>query len=871
MAPAVSMTDTGDMELLERESPLALLAECAAEARRGDGRLVVLGGEAGVGKTALLERFQRDLPDARWSWGACDGLFTPRPLGPLYDLADQLAAELIDLCARGADRGELFRALLRQVSGPETHVVVVEDVHWADEATIDLLRFAGRRLREARLLLIVTYRDDDLAADDQLRIALGELVRHRSTRRIGLAALSAGAVRALARGSDLEAAALYRLTGGNPFYVTEVLQAGMAEVPDSARDAVLARAAGLSAGARQLLEVAALTGARAEPRLLEAATACRPPAVDELLACGLLAADGRFLRFRHEIARLAVEQAIPVRRRAAIHGQILTALRSAGTPDDAQLAFHAEGADDTAAVLRYAPAAARRAARLASHREAVAQFERALRFTAGADAAVVAALYDDLATELALLDRAEASAGAVQHALELWRTAGDRLREGDSTRRLSGIMRHLCRGQDAETAAQTAVAILEPLAPGVELAQAYANLATQQMLTGRYEEAIETARRAQSLAGLVGAPQVLSDALNSEAVAAAVLGREWTGLLERALHTALAEGLQAEAERAYTNIHAMHCDQRRYADSNRYYAEGIAYCDEHDMATFGTFLRSNQTGALDKRGRWDEALAMSREILDRAAPSPIIRLCPTNRIGTILARRGEPGVWEYLDDAMAAADGTGEPHNVGPVRLVRAEAYWLEGRTAEAIREAELADEAVDPRDAWLCGAVASWLRRTGSSRRPHGELAEPYQHLVNGHWEKAAQLVSDLDCPYEAALAHLDAPDEGALRKALDAFTGLGATAAARLARQKLRALGVRSIPAGPRSATRENPLGLTRREREVLEEICAGHSNAAIAAKLFISAKTVDHHVSAVLAKLGAPNRSAAAAQAAKLGLIQ
>ena len=387
------MTDTVDMELLERESPLALL-----------------GGEAGVGKTALLERFQRELPDARWCWGSCDGLFTPRPLGPLYDLADQLGGELLDLCTRGADREELFRALLRQVSGPETNVVVVEDVHWADEATIDLLRFAGRRLREARLLLVVTYRDDDLAADDQLRIALGELVRQRSTRRIGLAPLSAGAVRALARGSDLEAAALYRLTGGNPFYVTEVLQAGMAEVPDSARDAVLSRAAGLSANARQLLDVAALTGARVESRLLEAAAVSPPPAVDELLACGLLAADGRFLRFRHEIARLAVEQAIPARRRAAIHGQILTALRSAGPPDDAQLAFHAEGADDAAAVLRYAPAAARRAAALGSHREAVAQFERALRFTAGTDEATVAGLYDELSDELKLLDRAEEAA-----------------------------------------------------------------------------------------------------------------------------------------------------------------------------------------------------------------------------------------------------------------------------------------------------------------------------------------------------------------------------------------------------------------------------------------------------------------------------
>lgn len=344
MAHAARMTDTGDMELLEREPSLALLAGYAAEARHGDGRLVVVGGEAGVGKTALLERFQRDLPDASWSWGACDGLFTPRPLGPLYDLADQLGGELLDLCTRGASRDELFRALLRQVSGPgPLNVVVVEDVHWADEATMDLLRFAGRRLREARVLLVVTFRDDDLATDDQLRVALGELARHRTTRRIALAPLSADAVRALAGGSDLEAAALYRLTGGNPFYVTEVLQAGMAKVPASARDAVLARAAGLSADARQLLEVAALTGARVEAGLLEAAAGCPPPAVDELLARGLLAADGGWLRFRHEIARLAVEQSIPARRATAIHGQILTALRAAGTRDDAQLAFHAEG------------------------------------------------------------------------------------------------------------------------------------------------------------------------------------------------------------------------------------------------------------------------------------------------------------------------------------------------------------------------------------------------------------------------------------------------------------------------------------------------------------------------------------------------
>ena len=219
------------MDLLERGPSRAALAEYAAEARRGDGRLVTVAGEAGVGKTALLEQFQHDLPDARWLWGACDGLFTPRPLGPLYDLADQLGGALLELCAAGAGREELFRALLRELSAPgPLTVVVVEDIHWADEATIDLLRFAGRRLREAPVLLIITYRDDDLAADDPLRVALGELARHRSTRRISLAPLSADAVQSLARGSGLETAALYQLTGGNPFYVTEVLQAAWAQL-----------------------------------------------------------------------------------------------------------------------------------------------------------------------------------------------------------------------------------------------------------------------------------------------------------------------------------------------------------------------------------------------------------------------------------------------------------------------------------------------------------------------------------------------------------------------------------------------------------------------------------------------------------------
>ena len=861
------------VRLLERNSSLAALREYAEDARRGAGRLVLLSGEAGVGKTALLECLEDELPRTDWAWGGCDGLSTPRPLGPLFDIAARIDGDLLAAFQSEAPRETLFRALLRQVDGTGgPTVLVIEDAHWADEATLDLLRFLGRRIRDSHLLLVVTYRDDGLRSDDPLRVVLGELASHRATRRIGLAPLTESAVRELAATSPLPAELVYELTGGNPFYVTELLRGGTdgAALPASASDAVMARVAGLDPGARRLLQLAALSGARVEPWVLE--TVCEDAAggIDACLASGVMAQDASGLRFRHELARLAVADSVPVHHRPALHATLLDCLRRAGSEDDARLAYHAEGACDPAAVLEHAPRAARHAARLSSHREAFAQYQRALRFADGAPPAVAAALYDGLGQEASLIDRWQDAADALQTALPLWRTAGEGVREGDTLRRLSKALYRLCRGAESLDASKQALDTLVPLPPGRELAWAYANLASQWMLQGENEKSLMLARRAQGLAGELGLADVLSDALNTEGSVVSeddpVAG---FAILRRSLDVALAAGLEEQAGRSYTNLHTTAEWVRNWTEAERIFLEGTAYCDDRDLATFGTCLRGGHALALEQQGRLEESLALGREALARTSSSIINRLSPLVSVARVLARRDDPAATPMFDEAVTLADGTLEPSWIVLCRLARTEAAWLAGEIDDAVEVLTVAAGLADRCDTSSRGAVAVWLRRLGLPADHLGPFVEPYASQVAGRHREAAEAWTRLGCPYSAAMALADSDDEGDLRSAFAAFGELGAPAPARLCRARLRQLGVKAVPVGPRATTRSHPLGLTRREQEVLDLLCGGLANAEISQRLVIAERTVDHHVSAVLSKMGVRSRSAAATEAARLGL--
>jgi DNA-binding CsgD family transcriptional regulator/tetratricopeptide (TPR) repeat protein len=856
------------MRLIERESQLAALHEYAREASQGQGRLVVISGEAGVGKSVLLEEFAEELSRARWLWAGCDGLFTPAALGPLLDIASHLNGELLQLCRAEARRDQLYGALLRQLSDLQTlTVIVIEDVHWADEATLDLVSYLGRRIQHLRVLLLVTYRDDGLMANNPLRLTLGALASQRSTRRLSLPTLSMSGVATLAHGSGIDPTELHRLTAGNPFFVTEVLQAGHQSVPVSVRDAVLARTRTLSTPARNALDTAALIGSRMQSGLL-VSVVDNPLVMDELISNGLLIKDADDLRFRHELARVAIEAAVPPYRKAAIHTKIMDALLSSGSDDDARLAFYAEGAENAELVLTYAPRAGRRAAELGARREAAAQYERALRFVPDADLRTRAELLDNLAQQLDFVDRWENFEDTCHAAVALWHELGDSARESDSLLNLAWGQWRLCRGAEFRQASNAALKLAKSLGPSPQLANAYNTLAYRHLSEGRYDDSLAVGRRVREMSEQLGLDgDLISDSLNLEAFVVRAIGKDWTVPMRAALEIALSGGHEYRAGGVFVNMYWMYCGELRHDEGEQIYNQAIAYCDVHDIGSSANCLLADHAGVFEKLGRWDECISITHALLEERPLSPANRIQPLCYQAKVMARRGQKGYWAHLDEAMHLALGLDEAEWVSFVGVARIEAYWLEGRLDAARAELDRVRAASAGVVVLSRGWIALWMRRLTGIAEPVD--LEPFASQVAGDGVHAAELWDQLGYRYEAALALLDTKDEPLLRESLTRLVDLGAEAAARLVRQTMRDLGMRSIPAGARPATKAHPRGLTAREQQILDLLSQEQSNEEISASLFISVRTVEHHVPAILGKLGATTRKGAAEEARKLGL--
>ncbi len=234
------------VDLLERESFLEQLDALLGEAAWRGGRLVLVRGEAGIGKTSLLRAFTSGR-DGRVLWGTCDPVSPPRPLAPIVDIAQQVAGDL-RVALADQDRHRVFSAfldVLRAEGAP--WVAVLEDLQWADDATLELLKIVGRRVAQMPAVVLVTFRDEEVGPEHPLSATLGDIPAS-STVSIQLPPLSVAAVEELAMGAGVHPVVLHAVAGGNPFFVTEVLASGGTDVPTTVRDAVLAACQATHAG-----------------------------------------------------------------------------------------------------------------------------------------------------------------------------------------------------------------------------------------------------------------------------------------------------------------------------------------------------------------------------------------------------------------------------------------------------------------------------------------------------------------------------------------------------------------------------------------------------------------------------------------------
>jgi DNA-binding CsgD family transcriptional regulator len=667
----------------------------------------------------------------------------------------------------------------------------------------------------------------------------------------------------LANAAQRDGAALYAATAGNPFYLAALLVAETSGVPPSVRDAVRAALARLPAMARVLAEWVSLFPGRAERGLLERLAAPPTQALEACLNSGLLQLDDHTLSFRHEIARHAIYEAMPQSRRVLGHAEIYRALAAAApAAEPARLVHHAEAAGLADCVAALAPLAARRAASTGSHREAARLYGMALRQATSADPSGRAELLEAAAREFDLIGAGNDFMLATTQALVLRRQTHEPLRIGMNLRLLAWGHWTLHGARDeAQAAIIGAIECLSHVNTSTEHALALAQLSRLQSAWSEYAASVQSGDKALALAEVLGDERCLVEALHAAAAARMFVNDDAQALahLQRALTMALELDLENTAAPLYRTMQMVSLIYRHHAQALEIAEQGIAYCEGHDLDMHRAHLLDNRALSQIELGRWADADASIEACL--ALPGLSLRLENSLRFLRARqgARRGDASTQAYWRELRAAPDAVPMGYRLPAVAAACAETAWLQGDLDAARSAAALgARVALAQSEGRLLGPVLVWLQRLGAPLPAHHfHIAPEHASELAGNVGDAATHWAEHGCVYERALALLHG-EQAQVHEALRALTELGAAPAAEIARARLRAMGIRGVPRGPQPRTRDDPLGLTAREREIFELMREGLTFAVMAQRMHRSERTVEHHIAAIYQKLGVSTRA-------------
>jgi DNA-binding CsgD family transcriptional regulator len=774
------------------------------------------------------------------------------------------------------DRSLLFNQLFNGLEQQKKPVIIIiEDIHWADEATLDFIKFFARRIGRIHCLFILSYRDNEILDNHPLRNVLGQLSPDSITR-LHLQPLSKDAVEKMAEERGYKGEDVFSISGGNPFYVTEILASYSPGVPDNIKDSILSVYHRQEKGTKNAWEICSVIPEGLEINRFGKIKSSWDEGMDHCFALQIIIIKKNRVVFKHELYRRTIEGSLSPFKRIALNKKMLELFLDSFEAEGEieRIVHYAKNANENKLVVKYAPIAARQAACVGAHIEASKLFLTAIEYSDGNDEEQMVEFYESYAYECYLTNQTKDAIIYQGKALKVWQKKKEIERAGHSLSFLSRLWWFNGNRQEAEKYGKQAIEILESQPASKAKAMAYSNMSQLKMLSDDKAECVEWGNKAIEMAKKIKDDEILSHAMNNVgSILWKVNFSDESGkkMLFESLDIALKNSFHEHAARSYSNIASIYLLYKEYELAKQVLEVGINYCEERNLDSSKNYKLYAKARVFLETGDWQRAASILENLVSNPSQVGSVKIAALAALAIIKIRKGEEDALIYLIEAKQLALKTNEHHRIIPVMIAELQYEWLTGKQRITEEELKLSNDLIQRvENIFLNSEFSFWLQKVRKKDLRLPELYEPYKLLKEGKCRLAAAYWETKDCPFEKAFA-LYAGNEEDKKNALLIFQQIGADAVYEKIKMEMRAVGIKKIPRGLRESTKTNPAQLTNRELDVLHLLQKGIQNKEIAGTLFISPKTADHHISNILFKLEVKSRAMAVAEAVRLGILK